>query len=253
MFFTKVRLGLLALSLTIALPTGVSMLMAASEKPPTRGLQQSAPATEGYGKLVETVANDAGRQTSKTKKESIELAARAFGPNHWAAREDLAFRYFNSSRGYWLYAREYQKSDDGKYLVLNPVAIILRSSDGQRHMTATGDVARVNLNMSMDKAASSGKFSDLKVSHASIEGNVVLRDDKATPDRTDDLIVGPLHSLEFDGPEQRLRTELEVVIQDHDLRITGSSLVIQLRSRDEPWSVQLKQNVKIDVRKSDAK
>ena len=43
---------------------------------------------------------------SKSKQESIRYAKEACGEDHWAANEELAYRYYNAERGYWIYAKE---------------------------------------------------------------------------------------------------------------------------------------------------
>ena len=43
---------------------------------------------------------------SKSQQESIRYAEEACGPDHWAADKELAYRYYNAERGYWIYAKE---------------------------------------------------------------------------------------------------------------------------------------------------
>ena len=46
------------------------------------------------------------RIDSRSMREAIELAKVHFGDDHWSAAEDLMFRYYNSERGFWMYAKE---------------------------------------------------------------------------------------------------------------------------------------------------
>ncbi len=41
---------------------------------------------------------------SKSKQQANELARTEFGEKHWSADPDLPFRYYNSDRGFWMYA-----------------------------------------------------------------------------------------------------------------------------------------------------
>ena len=63
---------------------------------------------------------------SETKRRAIRLAAGSFGPEHWSAAEDLPIRYYNSENGYWMYAKEYERLNDGKRVRFRPFAIIWR-------------------------------------------------------------------------------------------------------------------------------
>ena len=81
------------------------------------------------------------------------LRQEACGPNHWAADEDLAYRYYNAERGYWIYAKECERiveengvRYDGKRMRLTPFLLITKSSDGKSTKTITSDVAVFDLN-----------------------------------------------------------------------------------------------------------
>ena len=43
----------------------------------------------------------------ESKREAIAQPAAAFGADHWSAAEDLTYRYYNSERGFWIYAQEW--------------------------------------------------------------------------------------------------------------------------------------------------
>ncbi len=90
---------------------------------------------------------------SKSKQESIRYAKEACGPDHWAADEELAYRYYNAERGYWIYAKECEQiveengvRYDGKRIRLTPFLLITKSRDGKNTKTITSDRAVFDLN-----------------------------------------------------------------------------------------------------------
>ena len=76
---------------------------------------------------------------SETKRRAIRLAAGSFGPGHWSAAEDLQIRYYSAEKGYWMYAKEYERLNDGKRVRLRPFAIIWggATARGSRRRPAT--------------------------------------------------------------------------------------------------------------------
>jgi hypothetical protein len=148
---------------------------------------------------------------SRTAQEARQLAFKAFGPGHWAAR-DARVMYYSPRRGYWLYAQDYVKSGDGSTVEMRPVALIWRSRDGRRTKTATGDLARFRLD---SPAGAPEVATELTPIH--LEGNVQLREDRASSSTIPGSSVDPLQFLEVapgdassdrgpgDGP-QDLRT-----------------------------------------------
>jgi hypothetical protein len=177
------------------------------------------------------VARSWEREPSRTNVEAKKLAERAFGREHWAADPELGMRYYNHERGYWMYCKTYNRLADGKQLRLTPFAIIWRSRDGKGLKTATSDQAIIDLDqpLGLNKAGSA-----MKVLHARIEGNVVLRDDKGTHDNPiDDLVIGPEPYIEYDEHDLQIKSEAPIYIRDRDMKITGYHLLIQLRSKEE--------------------
>ena len=178
---------------------------------------------------------------SKSKQESIRYAQEACGPDHWAAAEELAYRYYNAERGYWIYAKECQQIDEengvrygGKRIRLTPFLLITKSRDGKNTKTITSDRAVFDLNKPLSFDVSSGR-EPLKIKHAHLEPNVCVRDDKGTPrDPTDDMNIGPLTTTDFEDSTQQITTEAEtyVVMQDPDMKATGYGMVMQLRKND---------------------
>jgi hypothetical protein len=180
---------------------------------------------------------------SKSKRVSISYAKAAFGRDHWSADPELAFRYYNAERGYWMYAKEWERiveengvRYDGKRMRLKPFAFITKSRDGTNTKTITSNVATIDLNEPLSFNLNPDGEA-LKVKHAYLEPNVQIRDDKSTPDDpSDDMRIGPLTTVEYDEPTQQIKTEIntQVVIQDPDILTTGDGMVIQLRKVEGP-------------------
>jgi hypothetical protein len=174
---------------------------------------------------------------SKSKQESIRYAKEACGADHWAADEELAYRYYNAERGYWIYAKECQQIAeengvryDGKRIRLTPFLLITKSHDGKNTKTITSDRAVFDLNKPLSFDVSSGR-EPLKIKHAHLEPNVRVRDDKGTPrDPDDDMNIGPLTTTDFEDSTQQITTETDtyVVMQDPDMKTTGYGMVMQL-------------------------
>ena len=179
---------------------------------------------------------------SKSKQESIRYAQETLGPNHWAADKELAYRYYNAERGYWIYAKECERIDeengvryDGKRIRLTPFLLITKSRDGKNTKTITSDRAVFDLSKPLSFDVSSGR-EPLKIKHAHLEPNVRVRDDKGTPrDPSDDMNIGPLTTTDFEDSTKQITTEADtyVVMQDPDMTATGYGMVMQLRKNDE--------------------
>ena len=128
---------------------------------------------------------------SVTAKEAHRLAVESFGKDDFTSRPDLRISMYDAERGFYMYALNYKRLEDGKKFEFWPFAIIWMSKDGKSRKTATSDRALIELN---DKMGLVKPGQDaLHVIEAKLEGNVVIRDDKGTlSDRADDLVVGPL-------------------------------------------------------------
>ena len=134
-----------------------------------------------------------GPALSRSQLQSIGLAAKHLGPGHWAASKDLKLSFHDASRGYWIYARDYQSLKNGDRAVLSPFAIIWRSPDGRNVRTVTGDIVRLDLHDPMGL-----RGGGLNLSTARMEGNVVFSDNKSTSRADGDSISKPLPSVDFD-------------------------------------------------------
>jgi hypothetical protein len=177
---------------------------------------------------------------SKSKREAIELAKSHFGRGHWSANEELTFRYYNYEQGFWMYAKEVVRvveqdgvKYDGKRVTMAPFALIWQSPDGKSAKTVLSDRAVFDLNEPVSLNINPGGKA-LRIKHAWIQENVLIRDNHGTPeDPSDDMNIGPLTAVEYDEPTLQIRSESDVVIQDRDIRVTGQGMMIQLRSKDE--------------------
>ena len=96
--------------------------------------------------------------------------------------------------------------------------------------TITSDKAVIDLDQPLGLANKSD--TPIHVIHAMIEGNVRLRDDKATRIPDDDLVIGPMAYIEYDEADLEIRSDREVVIQDVDMRVTGCLLYTSPSPRD---------------------
>jgi hypothetical protein len=170
---------------------------------------------------------------SKSLRQAMALAVEAFGAGHWTADKDLGYRYYNDERGFWMYAREYERKDEGKTLVFTPFALIWKDKNGKGLKTALSESATIYLDQPLGLG---GKPDDgaMRVTHARIERDVRLRDDKGTPDPSDDLrITGPTF-IAYDEKTLTIVSDDNdtVIIDDRDMRIVGEGLQIDLRPNE---------------------
>ncbi len=160
-----------------------------------------------------------------------ELAVTAFGPGHWTINAPV--KYYDTSRGYWIYAGDFARKDDGKRLEFEPFALIWRTRGGRPLKTLSGQKAAVVFNQPPDLVRGGG---EAHVVHARIDGDVRLRDDKGTPgDLGDDLTIGPLTYLDFNERNNQIRSDESLVeVRDRDMLATGEGVVIDLRPKPSP-------------------
>ena len=163
------------------------------------------------------------------------------GPGHWATDKELAYRYYNSERGYWIYAKECIRVTeengvryDGKRMRMKPFLLITKSRDGKNTKMITADRAVFDLNAPLGFDANSGR-EPLKIKHAHLEPNVVIRDDKGTPhDPSDDMYTEPITTVDYEESTQQITTESDthVVMKEPGTVTSGDGLIIQLRKPD---------------------
>jgi hypothetical protein len=180
------------------------------------------------------------RHDSDSRRASIRLAKSVMPPGHWSTGDHLNFRYYSAERGYYMYAQEMEQIQeengvryDGKRLRLTPFLAIMTSRDGRKIQTITSDRAIIDLNQPLGfNAGPDGEA--LKVKHVLLEPNVVIHDNKSTPNiAADDMTIDQLTTLEYDEPTQRITSESHVVIQDSEMVTSGDGLLVQLCKSDE--------------------
>jgi hypothetical protein len=173
---------------------------------------------------------------SESKLEAMAIARAGFGGNHWSASEHRVYCYYNAERGFWMYAKEVERiieedgvKYDGKRLRMQPFALVWKSRDGKETKTITSDVAVFDLNEPLGLNTTPNGES-LKIRHARVERNVLIRDDRGTPnDPGDDMHIGPLTTVDYDEPTQVIDSPSDTVIHDREMRVTGTGLEIKLR------------------------
>lgn len=171
------------------------------------------------------------RSQSENEKRALALAEKTFGKRHWSADKELSLRYYNVEHGYYMFAKEYTRKDDGKKLIFRPFAVISQSRDGRKIQTATSDRATVILDKPMGLPGAGGSAGPMRVIHARMEGNVAIRDDKGTPRKNDDLIIR-LDYADYDEKSRTIESESHLVLTDRDMRVTGDEVQIDLREKD---------------------
>ena len=172
--------------------------------------------------------------------ESMKRAKDVMPPGHWATRRDLNFRYYNAERGYWMYARssnKYRKktayATTASEFDCRPFLMISTSHDGKKTDTITSDRAVIDLNQPLGFIAGPDG-EPLKVKHVRLEPNVVIRDNKGTPnDPKDDMTIA-MTTLEYDEPTQQITTDSHVVIVDPDMITTGDGMIVKLSTNASP-------------------
>ena len=171
---------------------------------------------------------------SKSAQKANQLVRESFGADHFAARKDLKLQYYEASRGYYLYAQNYEQLDHNKRLHVWPFALIWVSADGRSRKTVTSNEAVIDLSQPFGMISKPGTEPS-HIVHATLIGDVRLRDDKGTrDDPSDDLHVGPLTTVDYDDKTLQITSDSEVILEDRDLRLTGIGLMIQLRRKVGP-------------------
>ena len=170
----------------------------------------------------------------KSARRATELARTSFGPSSFAAQKSLKLQYYDKARGYYMYAQNYERLNGGKTLHIWPFALVWLSKDGKSRKTATSDEAVINMSQRMDLIGKPNSEPN-QINHATLLGNVHLRDDKGTlEDLTDDLRIGPMTHLEYDEPTLQITSDSDIRLQDRDTTVTGIGTMIQLRRKVSP-------------------
>jgi hypothetical protein len=197
-----------------------------------------------YGRAFPVVARLVGRvkpdfmipydpSPSRTARMATDLAIRAFGKNHWSADPQNSLRYYDAARGYWMFAQEYERMNEGRRARFTPFAVIIQSSDRKGIKTMRGNSATLDFDKPFDMSKPEGE--PAHVVHGRIDENVVLTDDHGTSEKLgDDLFIGPLTYLEYDEANRQIRSESHVILKQGDLDAIGDGVTIDLRPYDAP-------------------
>lgn len=207
----------------------------------------------------------APRQIAQSKhlKEAMRLSEIAFGPEHWTVREKQIFRIYNADRGFWMYFREYERLKDGKQVRFTPFALISAARGAQSMKIATSRSALVDLDKPFDMMIRPSGDGNIKILHARLEGEVVLRDNKGTAAPRDDTVITGLTYIDYDDASLKIvGDDLDTVVIDDPLyRVVGKGLEIQLRPKEDglpstgtttgfdgPQSMILKRDPRVTIR-----
>ncbi len=174
----------------------------------------------------------------KVAKEATEYAKRAFGETSWAANKELPIRLYDAERGFFMYAGDYERLEGGKKLKFWPFAIVWKSKDGRSLKSATCVEAFLELNEPLGLLKPGATA--MRVIEARLEQDVILRDDKGTPDRSDDTVVdgdgAPLPYIEYTEKTvpAEIRTTKRVRVVDQKMTLTGVDLLMLMRKGQGP-------------------
>ncbi len=175
---------------------------------------------------------------SKSKQQATALARESFGSDHWSVTSDHLYAYYNAERGFWMFAldvEEIQEENgvryDGKRLKMKPFAMIWNSSDRKSHQMLTAEKATLDMNQPIGLSKKESTEA-IKVEHALIEQNVRIRDERGTPGKLSDDMVGTMDWVRYDEETQKITTASHVVFQDPDQTTIGDGMLIQLTKQD---------------------
>ncbi|WP_337177499.1 hypothetical protein [Paludisphaera sp.] len=174
---------------------------------------------------------------SATKVMVKRMAAESFGADHWTVGDDV-YNYLVPSKGLALFTTHLERPTerdgvkfDGKRIEVSPAAVVLQPPGGGRRRMLTSQRADIDLNkpFSLDLKPNAEPVS---VDLAVLERDVTFRDDAGTPDDpSDDMVIGPINRVEYDGVNQVIRSDSDIVLVDRGLRVTGTGLEIRLSTK----------------------
>jgi lipopolysaccharide export system protein LptA len=190
--------------------------------------------------------------TSSGARKAEELAHLAFGDKHWTSNTKELFMYYEPLRGFWLFAKGYEQSNSNKRLKLRPFAMIWRSHEGGPIKTLSAAEATIDFDQPIGPGQSGSSAAHMVKGR--VDGDIVIRNDKATPGRLDDdMVIDRLTHLEFDEKALVVKSDSSARIADKGIRITGTSLVIDLWPREpgqngfDPKTAKLLRDVVIEM------
>lgn len=173
-----------------------------------------------------------GPTQSQTARQALRLAERAFGAGHWSANPQLPVRYYNTERGYWMYAGDYARTNAGKRVKFAPFALIWTSKQGKALKVISGNEAFIDFDQPF--GLTSPGAGPARMVFARIDGEVRIRDDKGTPAKPGDDLTITMPYVELDEPALQIRSDSAVRLLDRGTQVTGFGLRIDLRPGDAP-------------------
>ena len=167
---------------------------------------------------------------SRSSREASQLALDAFGPGHWASKARI--RFYESERGFWIYADDYKRKENGKRYDFVPFALIWRDRNGKAIKTVTSNEATVVFNSAPDMVRGTKKDEPSRVVEATLAGDVRIRDDKGTPNQLGDDLTIAIDDLHYDGKKDTISSDKRLVLEERDTMATGEGLAIELLPGD---------------------
>ena len=187
---------------------------------------------ERFRPLANPVALLAEGHESATSLRAKSLALEEFGSEHWttkASATNLEFTDKNSR----FYAGTYERKEGGKVFIFRPFAVISVDKGG-KVQSINGKQATLTFGDPVDVTKPSGK--PMRVVHAKVEGDVVIRDGKGTRDRSDDLEITGLTYLDYDEKDLTITSRSPMHLKDRDL--TADALGVRIALRPPPETGQ---------------
>ena len=163
---------------------------------------------------------------SRSSREASQLALDAFGPGHWASNAKL--RFYESDRGFWIYADDYRRSENGKRFDFVPFALIWRDRNGKALKTITSREATVVFSQAPDMVRGNKSNEPSRVIEANMIVDVRIRDDKGTPSELGDDLTITIDDLHYNGKDDTISSDKRLVLEERDTLATGEGLSIEL-------------------------
>ena len=192
--------------------------------------------TAGFAMLADHLAgqHDALATIAESDPEnaqiSRQLALEHFGPNHFSAKR-VKLTWNDKASGSYFYADDHQFSENGRVVTIAPFAMISAAKDGKSHKMITADKAQIRFNQPFSFI---GKNSEpQRIVSADLLGHVLVRDNKGTAENPrDDLLIGPMTGVSYDEKSAQVSSNSDVVIQDQDMVIAGTGMMLQLHRKN---------------------
>ena len=193
--------------------------------------------TAGFAMLAAQLAGPYGEptNTAETDPENAQISRRLalehFGPDHFTAKR-VKLTWNDKASGSYFYADEHRFSDSAKLVTVEPFAMISAAKDGKSHKMITADKAKIRFNQPFSFIGTNSE--PRRIVSAELLGHVMIRDNKGTPENPkDDLLIGPMTGVQYDEKTSQISSNSDVVIQDQDMVIAGTRMMLQLHRKNE--------------------